>query len=201
MVELADFIYDIISGIIIAVVGGSIVAYLHKYWQKNNLRLSTDPSAEGYKTKIIKNTREHKNYLYHDNNAYWYDRSIETHHLYSYIALLIKLEEITELENLLGLKDGYLGYFWKFSGFRKHYRKLKGDCESIGTKYHDSEFLKIIRFRVKEEDNRDIISLEARVRKKSKANSNFNDMGKLDKILNEANETMRYYAEIGKLEI
>lgn len=198
---MADFIYDVISSIIIAVVSGIIGVYLGNYWRKNNLRLSTDLSAESYKIKIIKDARKHKNELYADNSAYWYDRSIEMHHLHTYIYYLLKKEKIIKLENLLGLKDRYLGYFRKISGFRKHYNKLRGHCESIDEKYHDSELLKMIRFRVKKEDNRDSISLEAGVREKLTLDTNFTDMVKLDKILNEANDTLRYYAEIGKLEI
>jgi len=198
---MTDFMYDLLSGFIIAVVSGSIGAYLGNYWQKNNLRLLTDLSAERYKIKIIKRARKHKNELYTNSSAFWYDRSIETHHLYTYIAFLVKLEEIETLENLLGLNDRYLGDFRKISGFRKHYRKLSGNCKSIGEKYNDSESLKMIRFRVKKEGNGDIISLKAGVREKLKVDSNFNDMVKVDKILNEANEALRYYAEIGKLEI
>jgi len=35
---MANFIHDLLSGIIIGVVSGSIGAYLGNYWQKNNLR-------------------------------------------------------------------------------------------------------------------------------------------------------------------
>jgi hypothetical protein len=179
----------------------TIVNYSVKYLLEKGIRLRTDPSAWEHKIRIVKYAREHKNSLYPDNKAYWYDRSINVHDLYNYIAFLIKLEEITELESLLGIKDRYFGYFRVFRNYRSHFNSLKAYCKAFTVKYKNSKTFNFVRFRIKIQDNKDIISLEAGIREKLILDTKFTNMDELNKIINEANETMRYYAEIGKLKI
>lgn len=196
---MVDFFTELIVPIVSTVIGGVIIAYIVNYWRKNSLRLFTDPNAEKYKINIIREAREHKNDLYPDNDAFWYKKSIDNHHLWTYINFLLQEKKENELKVLLGVKDRYFGYFRKIRGFRNHYNKLKGVCEYIGEKYRNSETLKLVRFKVKQEGNKDVLRLEESFGEKLDKDDTFVDMIKLEEIIREANKTLQYYAEIGQL--
>ncbi|MHA1227242.1 MAG: hypothetical protein ACTSPV_10915, partial [Candidatus Hodarchaeales archaeon] len=122
---MEDFIFDLINGILIGLFSGIISVNLSNYLKKKRIKFTNDLNAESYKIRIIKNAKEHRNEMYQDKNAFWYNKSLSTHDLYTYISFLLSLTTINELEILLGIKDRYSGYFRKLNSYRKHMENLK----------------------------------------------------------------------------